>query len=316
MVKNSCAADRFIFVLTFILPLLPSCTHKSKIDRRNLYLPDEHYSKNNAPHANNLPAITIYIHGTLILRRPSYYKVFQEQSLLIAVKQLPQDHHFYKLAKTISDQNQTHFPFDDFYIFGWSGRLSDSERNRAAEKLYDSIENLIKQYEQQYGMCPTITVIAHSHGGNVALKMATIKKTQPFSVKSLVLLACPVQEKTMHLIGEPIFNRVYSLYSSMDIVQIIAPQLLHNSGIQTTKRKRCRYKFPPFSSRRFPHQHHLTQAKIKINGLAPSHTTFASQAFIGMLPTILFKLDDWHETLGHSPSIQKQKLLCIYTHRN
>src|SRR5690606_21498756 len=114
-------------------------------------------------------------------------------------------------------------------------------------------------------------IIAHSHGGNLALHMAKIRTApSPLTVKSLILLACPVQEKTMHLIDTPMFQRIYSLYSSFDLVQVLAPQLRRSDltkpyfakASKGTQKKRG-YKIPSFSSRLFPQHPHVIQAKIK-----------------------------------------------------
>ena len=40
------------------------------------------------------------------------------------------------------------------------------------------------------------------------------------------MMACPVQAKTMECIKDPMFKRIYSLYSSLDFVQILAPQMV------------------------------------------------------------------------------------------
>ena len=164
---------------------------------------------------------------------------------------------------------------------------------------------------------PTIRIIAHSHGGNVALNMAQAKiqnTKNPFHIKSLILLACPVQEKTMHLISTPMFERVYSLYSSFDIIQVLAPQFrqLHTTNFYRQKRRKYRYKLLPFSARLFPNYSHLTQAKIKVNDFPISHTCFSSKKFVALLPTILHKLDSWHEESLVNHTISKHKLLCVY----
>lgn len=231
---------------------------------------------------------------------------------------LPEDHHFFTLAKTIAEHDPEHFPLEEFYIFGWSGKLQEQERKGAAEKLYQEIAILTEKYEQKYNCKPIIRVLAHSHGGNVVLNMATIENTPALvHIKSLILLACPVQEKTMHLISTPMFERVYSLYSSLDMIQILAPQFkrTHIAAIHAKKR-RYRYRIPPFSSRVFPHYEHLTQTKIKINDFPISHTRFSTQEFTALLPTILQKLDEWHEESCAAHTHNKHKLLCIYKQKH
>jgi hypothetical protein len=223
---------------------------------------------------------------------------------------LPIDHHFRILAQTITDHDSQQFPLEEFYIFGWSGKLQDQERKQAANRLHQEINALVSRYKEKYGCAPTIRIIAHSHGGNVALNMATIADLTPFCIQSLILLACPVQDKTMHLICAPMFQRVYSLYSSFDMIQVLAPQF---QRIRTKNgRRKKKYVIFPFSSRLFPTYSHLTQAKIKINDFPISHTRFSTKEFGTLLPSILHKLDTWHSESLICNKIAKHKLLCVY----
>jgi len=123
-----------------------------------------------------------------------------------------------------------------------------------------------------------------------------------------------VQEKTMHLISTPMFQRVYSLYSSFDIIQVLAPQFKCPCAYKPYKPHHLtyRYKLLPFSSRIFPTYSHLTQAKIKINDFPISHTRFSSKKFVDLLPTILQKLDTWHDESLANNTLCKHKLLCVY----
>ena len=242
---------------------------------------------------------------------------FEDKTSLVPILSLPEDHHFYQLTSTITRHDPERFPLEEFYIFSWTGKLQEEERKNAASKLYDEIIRLSDTYRQKYGCEPIIRVFAHSHGGNVTLNMAKIKSSlSPFVIDSLILLACPVQERTKHLICTPMFKRVYSLYSSLDIIQILAPQfkLACTSSLGNTKHKK-HYRIPPFSSRLFPTYSHLTQAKIKINDFPISHTRFSTKEFAAILPIILRKLDSWHlQSLAHN-TISKHKLLCIHKPR-
>jgi len=301
------------FSLLIILISLPSCVHRKQIDRQKLFI-DAKPPEKIIPDTTQAPAITIWVHGTLILRKPSYHLVFEDKTSLVPILTLAKNHHFHELASTITHHDPAGFPLEEFYIFSWSGKLQEQERKHAAYKLRDEIIALIATYKAKYGKEPIIRIIAHSHGGNVTLNMAKIKNsTHPFTIDSLILLACPVQERTKHLICTPMFKRVYSLYSSLDIIQILAPQfkLACTSGFGNIKHKR-HYRIPPFSSRLFPIYSHLTQAKIKINDFPISHTRFSTKEFAAILPIILQKLDAWHlQSLAHN-TISKHKLLCIH----
>ena len=310
--KNNITSG-YQFFLFVSLIFLPACVHRRHIDRQKLYI---NLSAENAQITSPTPpSVTIWIHGTLMFYTPVYHQIFNGKSSLMPITTLPEKHHFRVLAETISEHDPEHFPMEEFYIFSWSGKLKQLEREQAAEKLLEEIIALREEYQKKYGLAPTIRIIAHSHGGNVALNMAKIR---PFNssllIKSLILLACPVQEKTMHLISTPMFNRVYSLYSSFDIIQVLAPQFrrLRAPYEYNPKHRKYHYKFIPFSARLFPTYSHLTQTKIKINDYPISHTRFSTKEFTTLLPTILKKLDSWHDESLATNKMCKHKLLCIY----
>ncbi len=308
-------------LLLFLLISLPGCIHRRHVDRQKLHIdiPPAH----NITETHESPPITIWVHGTLIIYTPSYHKIFGEQACMLHINAFPEKHHFREIAETIANHDPEHFPLEEFYVFGWSGKLKQQEREKAAEVLHKEIISLSEAYEKKYGKKPIIRIIAHSHGGNVALSMAKIKpllrqgseeQAHHPTIKSLILLACPVQERTKHLICTPMFNHVYSLYSSFDLVQIIAPQLRRLCTKYECPHKHHKYHYTlmPFSSRVFPTYSHLTQAKVKINDLPISHTKFSSTKFVALLPTILQKLDSWHEETLANNTISKHKLLCVY----
>jgi hypothetical protein len=312
--KKSIATDRYQFFLFITLMFLPGCVHRRHVDRQKLHinLPTTTHA---ITHTDEPPAITIWVHGTLMFYTPTYHLIFGGKSCLMPIAAFPEEHHFRVLAETIAEHDPEHFPLQEFYVFGWSGKLQQQEREKAAEKLHQEIIILREEYQKKYGVVPTIRIIAHSHGGNVALNMAKVKCAQPpVLIKSLILLACPVQEKTMHLISTPMFNRVYSLYSSFDIIQILAPQFrrLRPPHEYNPKHRKYHYKIIPFSARLFPVYSHLTQTKIKINNYPISHTSFSTKEFTTLLPTILQKLDSWHDESLATNKISKHKLLCIY----
>jgi hypothetical protein len=314
MKRNIATRIRYHFLFIPLL-FLSGCVHQKYIDKQILYT-DNVIQKITSPESEP-PPITIWVHGTLIFRTPSYHNIFNKKSGLVPATSLPQNNHFRILADTMAHNDPDHFPLEEFYIFSWSGKIRDQERKTAAEKLYTDLLTLIDAYQKKYHSYPIIRIIAHSHGGNVALKMAKIKNSSPtLHIKSLILLACPVQDKTMNLISTPLFERVYSLYSSLDIIQIIAPQFRRGSTIgHTTIKKKRPYRIPLFSSRIFPHYQHLTQAKIKINHLPISHTAFSTNRFVAILPQILQKLDIWDAYSEKINTLHKHKLLCIYTDR-
>lgn len=312
MKKNIASLWMQFFILTTLMSL-PGCVHRKQIDRKKLHI-DIPSEKSCITTPLQAPSITIWVHGTLIFKKPDYHLIFDDKTALVPILSLPEDHHFRKLANTVTKHDPEHFPLEEFYIFSWSGKLQEQERKNAAHKLHHDILELCKTYQEKYGCEPIIRIIAHSHGGNVTLNMAKIKNTIKYpTIHSLILLACPVQERTKHLICTPMFKRVYSLYSSLDIIQIIAPQFKRacTTSLGNIKHKR-HYRIPPFSSRLFPTYSHLTQTKIKINDFPISHTRFSTNEFAAILPTILHNLDSWHAESIANNAIAKHKLLCIY----
>ena len=321
--KKNIAHQLYSLLTIAALLVLSSCTHKKNIDKKSLYITPEPIESSSI--TENPPPITIWIHGTVFFKKPPLFEQFHKTPTLILASLLPEKGRFHRIADTIVQQDQEHFSIDEFYIFCWSGHFSIRERKAAAEKLYTEIIALTQQYEEKYHQYPTIRIIAHSHGGNLALHMAKIKTvTSPLTIKSLILLACPVQEKTMHLIDTPMFQRIYSLYSSFDFVQILAPQLRRSdltkqpyfAKASKDKQKKRSYKIPAFSSRLFPQHPHVIQAKIKVNNFPITHTRFATTGFAEMLPKILYKLDSWDAADQKQHILHKYKLLCIYKKKN
>lgn len=100
--------------------------------------------------------------------------------------------------------NPDTYPREHAYIFGWSGKLSFTEREKEARNLYHALQNISIKYKNTYNTQPIIRIIAHSHGGNVALNLAKIHKQEnafALYVDELILLGCPVQKKR-HIIQQ------------------------------------------------------------------------------------------------------------------
>lgn len=306
-------AYRSLYFSFFILATVPSCIHRKNVDKQYLYIKPT--TTINSPENSSSPPITIWIHGTIFFKKSPNYYLYHKNPHLIKAGLLPKESHLRQIADIIHNEDKNAFPLEHFYMFYWSGHFSIRERKAAAEKLHHSITDLIKEYHKEYGIYPIIRIIAHSHGGNLALHMAQIKSDESAPiVDTLVLLACPVQHKTMHLIDAPMFKRIYSLYSSFDLVQVLAPQL-HTPAI-IKKKGRHRYKIPTFSSRLFPEHSHVIQTKIKVNNIPVSHTYFSHAEFASMLPHILKKLTSWGQYNTENSIATKYKLLCIYNRAN
>ena len=185
------------------------------------------------------------------------------------------------------------FTDKNFYFFGWSGHLSHKKRKIAAQNLHNALTKLIKTYKKTNGVVPKLRLITHSHGGNVALYFSKINdlSANPITIHELILLACPVQQKTAKQIPSKTFERIYSLYSGLDMIQVLDPQGLHQLS-KDIKRKQIK---PLFSQRLFAPQENLTQVRLKINGRGILHIEFLATDFAKLLPHILQELDVWNK---------------------
>lgn len=108
------------------------------------------------------------------------------------------------------DENLLH------YTFGWSGALSLLHRKEAGFSLYFELVKFRKKH-------PTIdiTLICHSHGGNVAAYLAAAEERfkKKLNINTLLLLGTPIQQETVQYFGNPMFKRVINCYSRGDRIQ-------------------------------------------------------------------------------------------------
>jgi hypothetical protein len=290
--------------------ILTGCNGQRTI-KKKLHVPlHRTYTAHTSQQSN--PPITVWIHGTRFFPRRALQEAFHGKTGLKHAEAFPTCHYLRAVAETLDAYAPEQFPFDTFYFFGWSGKLNANIRAESAHVLYAELKRIRAEYKQQYHAAPVIQLITHSHGGNVALNLARIYDDEdPLCIDRLVMLACPVQTKTMDLICSPMFNKAYVLYSSLDLVQVIAPQL---------RKKHCRskhaLKFPPFSHRRFPSHPHVTQVKVKVNGRALFHNEFNKPHFVRLLPHILDDLESWELPCDYEnmmASVKPNNLLCVYT---
>lgn len=262
-----------------IIICLPSCTHRSHIKMTKIKV-EPVKEKNLCTDIQKPPFITIWIHGTVFLKRPIFHELFQQDSMLNLAIYMNKKFYPHKLAELLYEQDPEQFPLETIYAFGWSGKLSAVARFDAAKKLYHQLIVLVEKYKAKWNTYPPIRIIAHSHGANVALNLALIEQMYKKGLKihTLLLLACPVQKETMPYAMSEQFEHLYSLYSALDMVQVIAPQ-------QGTSKL-------PFSKRLFPPHCRLVQGKVKLNGKAMFHTDFTSSLFIQSIPLLLNELQN------------------------
>lgn len=261
--------------------------------------------------------ITIFIHGTLlfpnlIFMLPPIRHFFYCPPGLTKAKKLSIKYQMAKIARTLSAEDKKRFNLNNFYLFGWSGCLNATARKNAAHELYCALQKICKKNKQN-----KIRLITHSHGGNVALYLRLIAQEESkancklnninsssvnintkyahdntyFTIEELILLACPVQERTAEFISDPFFRKVYSFHSDYDLIQVIDPQAIHDI-LDHYKSFYSASLGPLFSERHFNHSSNLKQVQIKINNYSLSHIDFLFLKFIKLLPLALDMLED------------------------
>ncbi len=297
---------QFTFTLCLSL-LMPACFQRKVV--KKVTIPQRVYPEPKPP-TQKAPPITIWIHGTRFIRRPLFHSFFKSVPSLRLAKELAPDYYLRSIAKTLHKTAPNKFPLETFYLFGWSGKLNAMVREKTAKFLYKELERVAKEYKAKYQTDPIIRIITHSHGGTVALNLVKVKKDNDptFAISELILLACPVQNSTQSYIENKLFHHTYSLYSSLDMVQILAPQVYYNVCRTKKGHLRSRLHWPPFSERKFREHPKVSQVKIKINGRALFHNEFTGRQFVSILPHILYVMNNWcvHPT-------DKTNMLCIYT---
>ncbi len=155
-----------------------------------------------------------------------------------------------------------------YYMFGWSGLMSQRKRRLESIRLYNAISQEVEKF-RAVDIEPKVYIYAHSHGGNVVLNMGALhsiisgealpdvgektanegvaflgqvisalpnrdeaeklegqkildyKPEKPLSaLEMVVMMGMPVQPETDSYVMSPLFNKVYHLYSTADVVQV------------------------------------------------------------------------------------------------
>ena len=275
----------------FCIFTLPSCTKETKktINLKKLQSSTKTAKKN--PYSS--PAVTIWVHGSrsgskiLATISTTTHNLLYTPTGMTPVLDIDKKYHKRTISRILQEKDLQNFPERHFYTYGWSGDVRPESRMDAAQDLYNELKKLVSVYNLEYGNNPSITIITHSHGGNVALNLAQVREKDPqFTIARLILLASPVQEETKNLITDPFFEQVYSFFSPLDTSQVIDPQgftLLHKEN----RGKKC----PFFSERMFCPHKKLSQAKIKRFGMGVTHGEFLAPYFLKQLPNILQIMD-------------------------
>lgn len=248
------------------------------------------------------PRITIWLHGTKSMSFVSDFVHAVPHAGLKPIKNISSMYRIKSVMNALAQTDPERFPLEHFYAFGWSGKLCFKKRFNEAVKLHTALNELVTDYQKKYNLTPHVTIITHSHGGNVALNLAAVENKNPALKLELIMLACPVQHETKELVKDSLFERIYSFYSPADVMQIIDPQ-----GLYTTQTN-LKLHFE-LSERVFPAHPTLRQAELEINGSGVSHIGFILERTIKILPALLDSLELWYqEELGDS---DKERILEI-----
>jgi len=224
--------------------------------------------------------VTIYVHGTTTAVGLKFLGKFCKDVSFGApgihhVTDLPDNALLHQDIEKLQERDPLRFCSEHFYTFGWSGKLNFSARARDGKILYKELIKLLDSYKANYGFYPHVRLMTFSHGGNVALNMV---KHLPFFKDEhihleLLLIACPVQKTTEHLIEHEEIDQVYVISSGRDLLQVVDFYHHNNHGY-----------FPD----RFFHtkKSNCTQIRVQVNNRGLGHIDLM-RSFMIHLPYVL-----------------------------
>lgn len=130
------------------------------------------------------------------------------------------------MARSLAQVSSDTFNKNYFYLFAWHGELNRDMRKVEAQKLHEALNALSVDLKNKIGSEVELqaTVIAHSHGCNMALNIAHAEGKRYYTIENLILLAPPVQHWTQDLVNDSLFKKVFSFYSTLDHMQVGEPQ--------------------------------------------------------------------------------------------
>lgn len=109
-----------------------------------------------------------------------------------------------------------------YYTYGWAGLLSPSRRYADAIGLYQSLYDKVAKLKKR-GIKTKIRLVGYSHGANVCLNLACVKLLEnvpkDLTIDELILIGMPVQNETDYFVADPMFKKVYHIYSRGDRIQ-------------------------------------------------------------------------------------------------
>lgn len=303
--------NTFLPLILTLATLLPSCIMRQQLAtlRREVPCFGAHIRTPQPQPEDATPWVTVWIHGTRFISKHVLKKIQYCEDGMHHASSLDPYYRLHEITRTLSNCAPYTFPFEHFYLFGWSGALSHQERLHHAKILYAQLNELIAGYRALHGVTPRIRLVTHSHGGNVALNLALVKKPHLAlkKIDQLVLLACPVQDRTAHLPYDSLFKKVYNFYSTKDLIQILDPQRVHTNQEKTQTF---------FSRRRFAKNgYDIAQIQVRINGHGIGHLSFTQDYFLKRLPRLLEEVDAWQPTISQPDNHDKHCVMNLRTRK-
>ena len=267
-----------------ILGLIPGCKYSKYYQPRKQYLKKVFF-------AGPIPAgpATIFIHGTKesliskMIHKIDYPLGVVPSTVIQASSILS------RIAITLDKACPEEFNRENFYYYGWHGKLNFPSLITYASNLYEIIK---------YHKGP-ITIMTHSHGCSIALYLAQCAEqdhNSEFRIARLILLAPPVQVVTKHLAHAPVFKEVYTFYSSSDIMQVGDPQGLYWESYAYTPDD---VHIPILSKRTFDPAPNIMQTRIMLDRQSPGHIHFMLARFIKHVPCIIAMVKERSENSGY-----------------
>lgn len=232
--------------------------------------------------------ITIWIHGTRLLFSRVVKPISYCRKGLHRPDELPDYYQLKVITRALQEFSHERFGSDHVYLFGWSGKLSFEAREEAGKELHSEILRVIRMYKRTHKVTPKIKIITHSHGGNVLFECIEHEHMVQGGLvfDECIILACPVQQKTAHLITSPVIKKAYSLFSTMDTIQVLDPQGIYKEAQKPS---------PLLSERLFPHADNVRQVQIKTHLRGFMHIDFVRKFFVEKLSKTLDVIDAYHE---------------------
>ena len=240
---------------------------------------------------NSNGPVTVFVHGTLPIGVNLIIRAFDSPLGFVPACSLRKFIHG-RIPHFFYQEDPYQYPLDSFYVYGWNGSLSFAARRKASHDLY----RILKAFQHR-----PITVIGHSHGGNVALNLAEAARAHSdttFKIDRLVLLAAPVLTATAHYVHSPVFKKIYSFYSLGDSTQIKDPQRLY------VEMRNYPQRIPLFTGRRFGPAPKIIERRVLYNSRNIQHLDFILIPFIQALPRILNLLDRTPSAYEQDPCYQ------------